>query len=100
MPNMKRCVAQVSLSGPWGVEHLQPGMEVDFARVLAPARESVAAKGTEGTDGYRPAIAGKPAFTVADAVAGREDWFEDVAPAAKASRTSITAAPVALTDQE
>jgi len=53
MPTMKRCLAQLTLSGRWGTEHFWPGLEVNFARELAPG------------------------FTVADAVAGREDCFED-----------------------
>lgn len=54
MPTMKRCLAQISLSGSWGTEHLWPGLEVNVDRELAPG------------------------FTVADAVAGREECFEDV----------------------
>lgn len=54
LSNMKRCLAQLSLAGPWGTEHFWQGLEVNFARELAPG------------------------FTVADAVAGREDCFEDV----------------------
>ena len=50
---MKRCRAQLSITGAWGAEHLQPGMPVDLGRELAPG------------------------FTVADAVAGREDCFDD-----------------------
>jgi|SRR5579872_2793071 len=54
MATMKRCLAQLSLSGSWGTEHLWPDLEVDLDRELAPG------------------------FTVADAVRGREDCFEDV----------------------
>jgi hypothetical protein len=51
---MKRCLAQLSLSGRGFTELLQPGMEVNLDRELAPG------------------------FTVADAIAGRENCFEDV----------------------
>lgn len=51
---MKRCLVPMTLSGSWGQEHVWPGLEVNFDREL------------------------KPGFTVADAVAGREDCFEDV----------------------
>lgn len=56
MAMMKRCRAQLNLAGRWGTEYLWPGLEVNFARELAPG------------------------FTVADAVAGREDCFDDVDP--------------------
>jgi hypothetical protein len=56
MAKMKRCLAQLSLSGRWGTEHLWPGLEVNFERELAPG------------------------FTVAAAIAGRENCFEDVEP--------------------
>jgi hypothetical protein len=55
MATMKRCLAQLSLSGSWGTQYLWPDLEVDLERELAPG------------------------FTVADAVRGREDCFEDVA---------------------
>ena len=51
---MKRCLAQLTLSGPWGTEVFWPGLEVNIARELAPG------------------------YTVGDAVAGREACFEDV----------------------
>ena len=54
MPLMKRCRAQMSLAGPWGTEHLWPGLEVNIDRELMPG------------------------FTVAEAVRGREDCFEDL----------------------
>lgn len=54
MPTMKRCLAQLSLTGSWGTEHLWPGLEVNMDRELAPG------------------------FTVAHAIEGREDCFEDV----------------------
>jgi len=58
---MKRCLAQLSIvlpdrpGNPMVVERLWPGLEVDMERELAPG------------------------FTVADAVAGKEDCFEDIA---------------------
>jgi hypothetical protein len=54
MATMKRCRAQLSLSGSWGTEHLWDGLEVDVDRELAPG------------------------FTVGHAIAGRDDCFEDV----------------------
>lgn len=54
MATMKRCRAQLSLSGPWGTEHLWDGLEVDVDRELAPG------------------------FTVGQAIAGRDDCFDDV----------------------
>jgi uncharacterized protein YbdZ (MbtH family) len=54
MATMKRCRAQLSLSGPWGSEHLWDGLEVDVDRELAPG------------------------FTVGHAIAGRDDCFDDV----------------------
>lgn len=73
MTLMKRCLAQLSLSGSWGTEHLWPGLEVNFARELAPG------------------------FTVADAIAGREDCFEDVveAPIAMNVAEDERAGPIA-----
>jgi hypothetical protein len=84
MATMKRCLAQLSLSGSWGSEHFWPGLDVDLDRELAPAVRATAAKGREGTEGYVPPRAGVPAFTVADAVVGRENCFEDVEPPAPA----------------
>ena len=85
MATMKRCRAQITMSGRWGIEDLQPGMEVDLDRVLAPAVPAREAVGTPGTDGYVPAAAGLRVVTVRDAVAGKEDhWFEDVHPTAEA----------------
>lgn len=66
----KRCLAQLTLSGRWGTEHLWPGLEVNFARELAPG------------------------FTVADAVAGREDCFEDVAMSAEDADVDLSAATI------
>lgn len=100
MSNMKRCVAQVSLSGSWGVEHLQPGMAIDFARVLTPARDAAPAKGDVGTDGYVPPIAAQSAFTVADAVAGREDWFEEIGEPAATDFSDVTISAIAPLNQE
>lgn len=54
MATMKRCRVAMDLHGSWGLERLWPGLEVNLERELAPG------------------------FTVADAVAGREDCFEDV----------------------
>jgi hypothetical protein len=54
MATMKRCLVPMTLSGRWGSEHLWPGLEVNVERELAPG------------------------FTVADAVVGREECFEDV----------------------
>lgn len=54
MATMKRCLVPMTLSGRWGSEHLWPGLEVNVERELAPG------------------------FTVAAAIAGREDCFEDV----------------------
>lgn len=78
MTTVKRCLAQLTLSGPWGYVDLQPGMPVDLARVLTPAADAVAAKGDPGTDGYVAARAAVREFTVADAVEGREECFEDL----------------------
>lgn len=54
MATMKRCRAQLSLSGPWGTEHLWDGLEVNVDRELAPG------------------------FTIGHAIAGRNECFEDV----------------------
>lgn len=70
MATMKRCRAQLTLSGSWGTEHLWPGLEVNVDRELAPG------------------------FTVGDAIAGRDDCLEDLG-AAPASD-----APAATPDQE
>lgn len=79
MANMKRCLAQLTISGPWGTEHFWAGLEpIDLDRVLVPVRDAVPAKGAAGTDGYVPARLAVKAFTVADAIAGREDCFEDI----------------------
>lgn len=78
MATMKRCLAQLSLSGRWGSEHFWPGLDVDLDRVLAPAIEATRAVGLEGQPDYvapRPALA---AVRVRDAIAGREDCFVDV----------------------
>lgn len=72
MATWMRCRAQLTLSGSWGSEHLWPGLEVNFARELAPG------------------------FTVADAVAGREDCFEPVAPAQPVAPRTLEAAPAPL----
>lgn len=54
MARIRRCRAQLNIRGPWGEENLQPGMQVDLDRELAPG------------------------FTIADAVRGRENEFEDI----------------------
>ena len=54
MATMKRCRVPMTLSGRWGSEHLWPGLDVNMERELAPG------------------------FTVAAAVAGREECFADV----------------------
>jgi hypothetical protein len=105
MPTMKRCLAQLSTSGRWGTEHFFAGLEVDFDRVLAPEVKAVDAVGVEGSDGYVPARPAVPAFTVRDSVAGREECFEDVAPA-EAAATDVRATrhikqqPAAMTPRE
>lgn len=87
MAIMKRCRAQLSLSGPWGSVHLWPGLDVDLSRELLPAVAATPAKGKPGTDGHIPARPAVSGFTVADAIAGREDCFEDVpAPVADADK--------------
>lgn len=52
MATMRRCRAQLTIECGGKTEHLWAGLEVNFERELAPG------------------------FTVADAVAGREDCFE------------------------
>jgi hypothetical protein len=91
MPTMKRCRAQFSLSGPWGTVYLWEGLDVDLERVLTPAAAAVPAKGQPGTDGYVPARPAVAQFTIADAIAGREDCFEDMPPEPE----PLTAAAVA-----
>jgi hypothetical protein len=54
MATMKRCLAQLTLTGVWGSEHLFPGLEINFDRELAPG------------------------VTVRSVIAGRENCFEDV----------------------
>jgi hypothetical protein len=58
MATMKRCRVPMTVSGRWGSEHFWPGLEVNLERQLASG------------------------VTVADAIAGREDCFEDPEPAA------------------
>jgi hypothetical protein len=86
MATIKRCIAQLSLSGSWGSVHLQPGMDVDLDRELAPARAEVLEKGQPGTDGYVAPRPGAPAFTLRDGIAGREDCFVDVPKDSAATR--------------
>lgn len=71
---MMRCKAamQIHVTGTDTLVELGPPMEVDFDRILRPAK---AAKGTEGQPDYQPAVS---EYTLADAVAGREDCFEPV----------------------
>lgn len=83
---IKYCTAQLTLAGPWGTLHLQPGMPIDVDRVLTAARDAVAAKGDPGTDGHVAAQPAVAAFTVADAVSGKVDhWFTDTPPADEAA---------------
>lgn len=86
MPTMKRCRAHLSLSGPWGTLYLWDGLDVDLGRVLTPAVTATPAKGKPGTDGHIPPRPAVPQFTVADAIAGRDDCFEDVPPPAAADK--------------
>lgn len=66
MATMKRCRAQLSITVGDRTEHLWPGLEVNLDRVLIPE------------------CPGQHAYTLAHAIAGREDCFEDVdAPAAE-----------------
>lgn len=58
---MMRCIAGLSVTivGTDVTEHFWPGLEVNFDRELKPATEH------------------KPAYTLAEAVAGRENCFEE-----------------------
>jgi hypothetical protein len=92
MAMKKTCRAQLTLTGSWGTVHLQPGWTIDLDRELRPASAAVPAKGDPGTDGY---VAARPAVTrvtVADAVAGREDCFDDV-PETTTTNTTSAATP-------
>lgn len=100
MANMKRCRSQLSVAVGDKTEHLWPGLEVDLERVLTPARPATAAIGKEGTEGHVQARAAVAAFTLGDAVAGREDCFEEVAAPAQAAGRKHTTSSAAATPQQ
>lgn len=73
MPTMKRCLAQLSIAvAGRPTEHLWPGLEVNVDRELAPG------------------------YTLKQAIAGREDAFEDLAPTVPTPATKRTAPLPAL----
>lgn len=97
MANMKRCRAEMSIAVGESIEHFWPGLEIDFDRVLRPASPAEPARGKEGAEGYVPARPAVTGVTVANAVAGREDCFEDVtaapSPGGRSSKSPAAASP-------